>query len=204
MADQSPKNGPDIPSQAHLRDALSQIAREIENQPLRSSSLARIVREAFGGSDAAGAWNWRMAYDMMQAAAVMQVLQCGDPDAITSAKMIAKRLLTETRRSEQQIRLQQFSTPLAYAALATRAAALSPGETFLEPSAGTGALAGFVVLAGGKPMLNEIDPFRRALLAAVFDTEVTGFDAEHIDDLLTVPRCASGTPRAPRRRDRPL
>ena len=64
---------------------------------------------------------------------------------------------------------------------------IRPGETVLEPSAGTGALAGFAVCAGGKPMLNEIDPFRRALLEAVFGGEVSGFDAEHIDDLLTVP-----------------
>ena len=177
MADQRPKHGPDIPSQARLREAFSQIAREIDHQPLRSSSLARVMRDTFDGSDASGAWSWRMAYDVMQAAAVMQVLQGSDPDAITSAKMLATRLLTETRRSEQQIRLQQFSTPLAYAALVTCAAAIRPGETMLEPSAGT----------GGKPMLNEIDPFRRALLEAVFGSEVTGFDAEHIDDLLTVP-----------------
>ena len=58
------------------------------------------------------------------------------------------RLLTETRRSEQQIRLQQFSTPLPYAALAVRAAAIRNGETVLEPSAGTGALAGFAKRAG--------------------------------------------------------
>ncbi|RKF12534.1 SAM-dependent methyltransferase [Roseovarius spongiae] len=187
MADQSPKYGPDIPSQARLRKALSEIAREIEDQPLKSSSLARIMRETYHGSDAGGAWSWRMAYDMMQAAAVMQLVRESSLEALSGAKMLATRLLTETRRSEQQIRLQQFSTPLPYAALAARAAAIRPGESFLEPSAGTGALAAFAIRAGGKPMLNEIDPFRRALLEAVFGNEVTGFDAEHIDDLLTEP-----------------
>jgi predicted RNA methylase len=145
------------------------------------------MRETFGGSDAAGAWSWRMAYDAMQAAAVMQVVQGTGQDALSSAGLLASRLLTETRRSEQQIRLQQFSTPLSYAALVARAAAIRSGETFLEPSAGTGALAGFALRAGGKPMLNEIDPFRRALLEAVFAVEVTGHDAEHIDDLLATP-----------------
>ncbi|WP_428929713.1 strawberry notch-like NTP hydrolase domain-containing protein [Marinibacterium sp. SX1] len=143
------------------------------------------MRETFGGSDAAGAWSWRMAYDAMQAAAVMQVVQGTGQDALTSAGLLASRLLTETRRSEQQIRLQQFSSPLPYAALVARAASIRSGETFFEPSAGTGALAGFALRAGGKPMLNEIDPFRRALLEAVFAVEVTGHDAEHIDDLLT-------------------
>ena len=187
MANQCPNHGPDIPSQAHLREALSQIAREIQDQPLRSSSLARIMRETFGGGDSGGAWDWRMAYDVMQAAAVMLVVQGAGQDTFTTARLLASRLLTETRRSEQQIRLQQFSTPLPYAVLVTRAAAIRPGDTILEPSAGTGTLAGFALRAGGKPMLNEIDPFRRALLEAVFGSEVTDFDAEHIDDLLTVP-----------------
>ena len=187
MANQSLKNGPDIPSPARLRKALICIGREIEDQPLRSSSLARIMRECFDGSDAAGAWDRRMAYDMMQAAAVMQVVKSTGHDTFAIARLFASRLLTETRRSEQQIRLQQFSTPLAYAALVARAAAIRPGETVLEPSAGTGALAAFAARSGGKPMLNEIDPLRRALLEAVFRTEATGFDAEHIDDLLTAP-----------------
>ena len=176
-----------VPSHARLRQALPLIGSALAEGPLRSSSLARIMRETFGGSDAAGAWSWRMAYDAMQAAAVLQVVQSTGQDVQTSAELLASRLLTETRRSEQQIRLQQFSTPLPYAALVARAAAVRPDEIFLEPSAGTGALAGFALRAGGKPMLNEIDPFRRALLEAVFAVEVTGHDAEHIDDLLATP-----------------
>ena len=182
---------PDLPAQTppkpQLQDALSRIAGELTDQPLRSSTLARIMREAFGGSDACGAWSWRMAYDMMQAAAVMEIMRASGSDAIASARSIAARLLTETRRSEQQIRLQQFSTPLPYAALAVRAAAIRAGETVLEPSAGTGTLAGLAARAGAKVILNEIDPFRRTLLEVVFDSDVTGFDAEHIDDLLVVP-----------------
>ena len=186
MDNRNPALARDFPSKQQLLQALSLIGSELEKQPLKNSSLARIMRETFGGSDAGGAWSWRMAYDLMQAAAVMQIVRDSGLDALAMARLLASRLLTETRRSEQQIRLQQFSTPLAYAALVTCAAAIRPGETFLEPSAGTGALAGFAVCAGGKPMLNEIDPFRRALLEAVFGSEVTDFDAEHIDDLLTV------------------
>ena len=187
MDNQSPALTPNSPSKPQLLQAVALIGREIEQQPLKSSSLARIMRESFGGSDAGGVWSWRMAYDLMQTAAVMQLVRDSSSDAPAVARLLASRLLTETRRSELQIRLQHFSTPLPYAALATRAAVIRPDETFLEPSAGTGALAGFAVCAGGKPMLNEIDPFRRALLGATFGTQATGFDAEHIDDLLTVP-----------------
>jgi hypothetical protein len=51
-----------------------------------------------------------MAYDMMQAAAV-QVLLRGNGAAgdTAAARLLASRLLTETRRSEQQIRLQQMA-----------------------------------------------------------------------------------------------
>ncbi|KHQ49830.1 strawberry notch family protein [Mameliella alba] len=187
MDNRSPALARDFPSKPHLLQAIRLIGSEIEKQPLKSSSLARIMRETFGGSDAGGAWSWRMAYDLMQAATVTTIMRDSGSDVLAAARLLASRLLTETRRSEQQIRLQQFSTPLPFAALVIRAAAIRPGETVLEPSAGTGALAGFAICAGGKPMLNEIDPFRRTLLEATFDTQVTGFDAEHIDDLLTVP-----------------
>ena len=188
MTKPKPANSAHSVSAADLASALEQIGTEVEHQPLRSSALARIMRESFHGSDAGGAWDWRMAYDLMQAAAVQMLLR-GDAVAgdIAAAKLLASRLLTETRRSEQQIRLQQFSTPLPFAALAVRAAAIRKGETVLEPSAGTGALAAFATRAGATLLLNEIDPFRPSLLRAVFGGEVTGHDSEHIDDLLQTP-----------------
>ncbi len=174
MAKPTPTNPVLTVSDPDLSTALRQIGAEIDHQPLRSSALARIMREAFHGSDAGGAWDWRKAYDLMQAAAV-QVLLRGDAAAgdIAAAKLLASRLLTETRRSEQQIRLQQFSTPLPFAAMAARAAAVRKGETVLEPSAGTGALAAFAARAGATLLLNEIDPFRHSLLRAVFGGEAS-------------------------------
>jgi len=44
-------------SEADLASALAQIGAEIDHQPLRSSALARIMREMFHGSDAGGAWD---------------------------------------------------------------------------------------------------------------------------------------------------
>ena len=64
------------------------------------------MRDTFGSSDASGAWNWRMAYDMMQAAAVQTLfLDANGSDPLGAAKNLAMRLLIETLRSEQQIRL---------------------------------------------------------------------------------------------------
>ena len=140
MDNQSPALTPNSPSKPQLLQAVALIGREIEQQPLKSSSLARIMRESFGGSDAGGVWSWRMAYDLMQAATVTTIMRDSGSDVLATARLLASRLLTETRRSEQQIRLQQFSTPLPFAALVIRAAAIRTGETVLEPSAGTGAL----------------------------------------------------------------
>jgi hypothetical protein len=129
MAVPSPTHPAHLVSEADLATALQQIGAEIDHQPLRSSVLARIMRACFGGSDASGAWDWRMAYDMMQSAAIRQLLHRDDAeDGIAAARLLASRLLTETRRSEQQIRLQQFSTPLPYAALVARAAAMRPSH----------------------------------------------------------------------------
>ncbi|MBM1434599.1 strawberry notch family protein, partial [Sulfitobacter mediterraneus] len=192
MAHPNPKHPDQTPTNAQLKSALSLIAAEIARDPLRSSFLSKIMRDTFGGSDASGTWTWRMAYDMMQTAAVQAIFTDASGSApLGTAKKLAMRLLTETRRSEQQIRLQQFSTPLPYAALAVRAAAIRTGETVLEPSAGTGSLAGFAKRAGAILMLNEVDPFRQRLLDVVFDGEATGHDAEHIDDLLTSPTAPS-------------
>jgi hypothetical protein len=135
MSRPKPANPAFSTSDTDLASALAQIGAEVDQQPLRSSALARIMRETFHGSDAGGAWDWRMAYDLMQAAAIQVVLR-GDGAAgdIAAAKLLASRLLTETRRSEQQIRLQQFSTPLPFAAMVVRAAAICKAETVLEPS----------------------------------------------------------------------
>ena len=127
-----------------------------------------------------------MAYDMTQAASVQTILlDASGSGPLGAAKNLAIRLLTEARRSEQQIRLRQFSAPLPYAALAVRAAAIRNDETVLEPSGGTGSLEGFAKRAGGILMLNEVDPFRQRLLDVVFDAQVSGlWDLAEYDILL--------------------
>lgn len=55
----------------------------------------------------------------------------------------AALLPTHTRRSEEGVQLQPFSTPLELAYLASEAAMLRADDVVLEPSAGTGQLAIF-------------------------------------------------------------
>ncbi len=81
--------------------------------------------------------------------------------------------------------MQQFSTPPAIGFLLVYLLNLKPSEQILEPSAGTGNLAVWAA-GGGFPIhTNEIDSRRRALLREI-GFAPTAFDAEFINDFLSV------------------
>ena len=68
---------------------------------------------------------------------------------------------SRTKRAQERVRFQQFSTPRPLAHAALRAAALRPGHIVLEPSAGTGMLAAVAkcalgIRAAASLTLNEI------------------------------------------------
>ena len=159
-------------------------------QPITRQRLSRLMAMHFGASDASGAWSLREAYDALEIAEVVALLDGAIDLGNTPAKALAVlndllgRLPTQTNRSEQQVDMQQFSTPAPLAYLASLAAAITPGDIVLEPSAGTGLLAVFAKLAGASLLLNERDPVRAGLLAQALNREVARHDAEYIDDLL--------------------
>src|SRR5260370_39531402 len=89
------------------------------------------------------------------------------------------------RQSEESQALQQFSTPIGLGFVASTAAAITPADLVLEPSAGTGLLATHTELAGGNLVLNEIADTRANLLDRLFPASgVTPYDAAHIHDHL--------------------
>ena len=104
---------------------------------------------------AEGAWDWKTAYDACEAATVLFLRKFGPAMRARAASpaallpMLAKiagLLPTHTRRSEESQALQQFSTPIALGFAASVAAAITPADVVLEPSAGTGLLAIFAEL----------------------------------------------------------
>jgi predicted RNA methylase len=163
--------------------------RSIDAGPLRSA-----MEQALGGTDADGAWDWKSAYDACEAAAVLflrrfggaMASRAGSPAALMPMlAKVAGLLPTQTRRSEESETFQQFSTPLPLAHVAATAAAITPADRVLEPSAGTGLLAVFAELAGASLVLNELADTRAGLLRHLFaDAAVTSLDAAHIDDHL--------------------
>ncbi|MGJ0427311.1 strawberry notch-like NTP hydrolase domain-containing protein [Methylocystis sp.] len=166
--------------------------RTIDAPALRSA-----MESAFGASDAQGAWSWKDAYEAVEAAQVLFSRRYGpamfardknDPARVLSMlKKIGALLPSETRRSEESHALQQFSTPLEFAYVASLAAGIAPGDVALEPSAGTGMLAIFAELSGATLVLNEWAETRGRLLERLFPSAaLSRFDGAQINDRLDV------------------
>ena len=120
---------------------------------------------------------WKDAYEALEAAQVLFLRKFGSAmrtragSAATMLEMLTRlagRLASQTRRSEESEHFQQFSTPLALGFVAAEAAALTPSDVVLEPSAGTGLLAIFAELAKAQRALNEIAETRAGLLGRLF------------------------------------
>ncbi len=152
------------------------------------------MERVFGGSDADGAWDWKLAYEAGEVALVLflrkfgraLLARAGSPAALLPILAKVSGLLpTHTRRSEEMERFQQFSTPLPMGLAALAAAQITARDLVLEPSAGTGLLAVLAEIAGGSLALNELADTRADLLRRLFPgLPVTGFDAAQIDDHL--------------------
>ena len=170
-------------------------------RPLDAATLRDAMTEAFGASDAEGGWVWKDAYEAAEATIVIFMqrygrgMRCNAGDGgprrmLAMLEALAALEPSHTRRSEEQVRLQQFSTPLPLAYAALQAAAIRPGDVVLEPSAGTGMLAVMAQCAlgnsaAGNLHLNEYAPTRARLLTKLFpEAVVTAFNAETIADRL--------------------
>ncbi|NBZ89824.1 strawberry notch-like NTP hydrolase domain-containing protein, partial [Stagnihabitans tardus] len=163
-------------------------------QRIDTGLLRAEMERAFGGSDASGAWDWKLAYEACEAALVMflrkfgraLVARAGSPTALLPILARVSDLLpTHTRRSEEMERFQQFSTPLPLGLAALTAAQLTPRDLVLEPSAGTGLLAILAEFGGARLALNELAETRADLLQCLFPgVPLSRFDAAQIDDHL--------------------
>ena len=166
---------------------------------LDARTLRLTMEEAFGASDADGAWVWKDAYEAAETATVLFLTkygptlrkECRAPDGrlkasamVTTMERLAALLPSHTRRSEESVALQQFSTPLPLGAVAAQAADIRRGEVVLEPSAGTGLLAVHAHMAGARLALNELAETRAAICGSLYDNLVTCHDAATIHDRL--------------------
>jgi predicted RNA methylase len=187
------------PSKAQaIHAAALQILANLEaGRRVDASYLRAAMEQAFGGSDADGAWDWKSAYEACEAATVLflrkiaPALRARTPSPQAQLPILARiaaLLPTQTRRSAESQALQQFSTPIALGLAACAAAALTSEDLVLEPSAGTGLLAILAELRGASLCLNEYAETRAELLGSLFpSTRIHRFDAAQIHDRLDHP-----------------
>jgi predicted RNA methylase len=186
---------------AALTSAVVRAARQLltdleRGRRIDAAVLRGAMEAAFGASDATGAWDWKIAYDACEVATVLFLrkfgstvrAKAGSPTAmLPMLAKIASLLPTHTLRSEESQALQQLSTPITFGLAACTAAAITPADRVLEPSAGTGLLAIFAELVGGALVLNELAETRAVLLDCLFPAiTMTRLDAAQIDDHLDV------------------
>ncbi len=177
---------------ALLRSARALSASLESGRAIEAATLRAAMVDAFGASDAEGAWVWKDAYEACEAAQLIFLRRFGPAMRARAAaprlamlEKVAALVPTHTRRSEESQTLQQFSTPIPLAFVAAQAAAISHKDFVLEPSAGTGLLAIFAELAGAALALNEFGQTRADLLDLLFPAAtVSRHDAAHIHDLL--------------------
>jgi predicted RNA methylase len=162
------------------------------SEPTRET-LNQIMTAAFRCTDVDGVWTQKDSFTMLEIANILVHREKSKFPSFYKQKEgineLEKTILNQpnhTVRSETQIELQQFSTPMALAAIVWAASGAVRGVNILEPSAGIGMLAQFAYQDGCKLTLNEIDPLREALLGQIFpDASITNHDASTLDAVIT-------------------
>lgn len=182
------------------RRLLKRVDQALTNNEDISRGFERLAEEAYGGTRAEGKFQMKRAYDAMEAGVNAFLSRIGKdlmtrrtdvpdpipnrPSPIQRLRHLMAKLPTQRVRSQEQIELQQFSTPPTLSWLAGRALAPRADDVVLEPSAGTGSLTAMIRPVVKRVMVNELDPGRRALLEAQGYENVTSVDAEFLNGTL--------------------
>ena len=147
-----------------------------------------MANKAYGGKQTDGVWEIKRAYDAMELGFNQYVLEnpaTGTLDEqISTYEALQAKLPTQTRRSAEQVALQQFSTPHTHSHVVAWVAGIGPTDVVMEPSAGTGNIASHALLEGpDKVFVNELSEGRSALLKQLPVDAVRNENAQHIHAL---------------------
>lgn len=170
------------------------VKTNLENgKSFTSNDLFGNADDAFGGTQAQGAYTSKDAYDAMELG-VNKYVEAQDispavsgdeaSDSVLRLKEAIDLLPTQTKRTEETDQFQQFSTPPPLAYLANWVANIQKGETYLEPSAGIGGLAVFGKVAGAKVIVNELSPRRAEVIKEMGFDRLFTENAEQINNIL--------------------
>jgi P-loop containing NTP hydrolase pore-1 len=164
----------------------------LNHRSLHAKQMRTWMNQEFNGTDAEGIWNWKDAYEAQEVAMISLLNwvskgwdgqdECSILHQLSTLESLT---LTQTKRTEESVELQQFSTPVPLAFIAALCAQITAADVVLEPSAGTGILAKFAALRGAQLVLNEWNDRRVSLLQKLFPHNVIySFNAEQIHDYL--------------------
>ncbi|MBD2512787.1 hypothetical protein H6G91_37350 [Nostoc muscorum FACHB-395] len=113
----------------------------IDNRPLSTKTVQAQMNRYFLGSAASGAWQWKDAYEAVEVAQILYLRHLGIRILSQQPQVVVQQLEeltalcpTQTRRSEESVQLQQFSTPLPLAYLVAKAGFIKADDLILENS----------------------------------------------------------------------
>jgi len=158
-------------------EAAKLIEARINTNPAEMTwrELFALTDQAFGGTQADGTYTVKDAYDALETAVNRYILvrlpmpvDGSVPTAlnyIQELNTLLSRIPTQTKRSQEQDRMQQFSTPPPLSFVANWVANLNENDIYLEPSAGVGGLAVFAKsIDVGAIIANELSMARSSIL----------------------------------------
>lgn len=169
------------------------------NGKITTQELQSIADKAHGGTMAEGKYDVKAMTDAKELGVnryIIDTISNAQSDfnspkaekAVESLDEITESILnaipTQTKRSEEQVSLQQFSTPPNIAYLASWVANIDNKDTVLEPSAGIGGLASFAKADGAKVYVNELSESRLEMLKQLPFDGFFNENAEQINNIL--------------------
>ena len=102
----------------------SELVKSLQrNSALTTKTVQALMNRYFLGTAAEGAWLWKDAYEAIEVAQILYVrsqaelLSAPPLEVVRKLQELTDLCPTQTRRSEEQVKLQQFSTPLSLAYL---------------------------------------------------------------------------------------
>ena len=190
----APKQNDDVTPQLKLAQSVLEVLKSDKN--LTWQELFKLADEAYGGTQAEGTYNVKNAYDGMELAVNMFlntnqiVKELGNGNLADAQSVLAylnnfmATIPTESKRTDEMITFQQFSTPPTIAYIASWVSNFNENDVVLEPSAGIGGLAVFPHTWGATVYGNELSDQRIAFLKELGLKEVFQENAEQIDNVL--------------------
>lgn len=184
---------PEAATKTPSRKVATEIAQRLASQQTISwQQLFEIADKAWGGTQAAGTYNVKDAYDALELGVNVYLSENReefDPrgDAAKAKEVVTRikrdilgRIPTQTKRTAEQDAMQQFSTPPHFSYVTNWVANYRTGDIMLEPSAGIGGISVYAQNAEVPVIANELSERRRGVIADMKPDHLTGENAEQL------------------------